>query len=114
MVQLRKRVEATEEGTTKVRSHPRQGTGHAASLLLAHRSCPTECHSRLCPVPRPALRHVLPYTASCLVWHPVLQCPAPHKHPASLTPCTALHNVLLWVASCPAQCPVLHSDVAVS
>lgn len=114
MVRLRKRVEAIEEGTMKVRSHPRQGTGHAAaSLLLAHQSCPTECHSRLCPVPRPALRGVLPYAMCCPI-----QCPAwcgilpysvlPHTSTLPytvswLTLHTALHDVLLWVASCPTQ-----------
>lgn len=125
MVRLKKRVEATEEGMTKVRSHPRQGTGHAAaSLLLAHRSCPTECHSRLCPVPHPALRGVLPYAMCCPMQRPAWCGILPYSvlpHTSTLPytvswlmPRTALHDVLLWVASCPAQCPAPHSDVTVS
>ena len=98
MVQLKKRMEVTEEGMTKVRNHPldgahpQQGTSHAAASLLlgcwlagpALQSVTAACapcrilpYTGSCPMPCAALHGVLLGGASCPVRHPGLQCPAP-------------------------------------
>lgn len=80
MVQLRKRMEVTEEVMAKVRNHPPGG------------ACPRQGPTP-CPTRSPALCSVLPYRGSCsalLSYTSILPCMV-----SWLMPLTALHHVLL-------------------
>lgn len=92
---LKKRMEVTEEGMTKVRNHPLDGAHPWQGATTGS-----------CSVWPPALCSILSYRGSCSTQRAVL-----HQHPAlrgvlasathCLTRCTALGGILPYAASCP-------------